>query len=86
MKFETVRIHFLSDVLICCHPEILLPRQRDVTTSLYLRHSLGSNLVLSPEEHGLISRTAAGNRAYIKCYCVSLMPNFLYKGIYGDGG
>ena len=33
MKFETVRIHFLSDVLICCHPEILLPWQRDVTTS-----------------------------------------------------
>ena len=33
MKFETVRIHFLSDVLVCCHPEILLPSQRDVTTS-----------------------------------------------------
>ena len=33
MKFETVRIHFLSDVLVCCHPEILLPWQRDVTTS-----------------------------------------------------
>ena len=32
MKFETVRIYFLSDVLICCHPEILLPWQRDVTT------------------------------------------------------
>ena len=33
MKFETVLIHFLSDVLVCCHPEILLPWQRDVTTS-----------------------------------------------------
>ena len=33
MKFETVRIHFLSDVLLCCHPKILLPWQRDVTTS-----------------------------------------------------
>ena len=32
MKFETERIHFLSDVLICCHPQILLPWQRDVTT------------------------------------------------------
>ena len=32
MKFETVRIHFLSDVLACCHPEILLPRQRDLAT------------------------------------------------------
>ena len=35
MKFETVRILFLSDVLICGHPEILLPWQGDVTTSLY---------------------------------------------------
>ena len=32
-EVETVRIHFLSDVLICCHPKILLPWQRDVTTS-----------------------------------------------------
>ena len=32
MKFETVRIYFLSDVLICCHPQILLPWQHDVTT------------------------------------------------------
>ena len=30
---ETVQIHFLSDVLVCCHPEILLPWQRDVTIS-----------------------------------------------------
>ena len=51
----------------------------DVTTSLYLRRSLGSNLVLSRVERGLISRTAAGNRAFIKCYCVSLMPNFFIK-------
>ena len=29
MKFEAVRIHFLSDV----HPEILIPWQRDLTTS-----------------------------------------------------
>ena len=37
MKFERERIHFLSDVLICCHPEILLPWQRDMTTNpLYL--------------------------------------------------
>jgi len=28
MKFETVGIHFLSDVLICCHAS-----QREVTTS-----------------------------------------------------
>ena len=36
-KIETVRIHFLSEVLDCCHPEILLPWQHDVMTSpLYL--------------------------------------------------
>ena len=33
MKFETVRIHFLSDVLVCCHSKVLLPWHRDVTTS-----------------------------------------------------
>ena len=33
MKFETVQINFLSDDLICCHPEILLPWQRDVSNS-----------------------------------------------------
>ena len=27
-KFETVGIHFLNNVLVCCHPEILLPWQR----------------------------------------------------------
>ena len=33
MKFETVRIYFLSEFSVCCHPKILLPWQRDVTTS-----------------------------------------------------
>ena len=33
MKFVTVWIHFLGTFLVCCHPEILLPWQRDVTTS-----------------------------------------------------
>ena len=41
MKFETVRIHFIlikETLSICCHPEILLPWQRDVTNSpLYHR-------------------------------------------------
>ena len=37
MKFETVRIHFLSDVLVCCHSRTLLPWQRDVTTSSLYR-------------------------------------------------
>ena len=40
MKFEKVQIHFSSDVLVCCHPEILLSWQRDVTTSpLYVVNS-----------------------------------------------
>ena len=35
MKFETLRIHFLSYMFsVCCHREILLPWQRDVMTSL----------------------------------------------------
>ena len=46
MKSETVRIHFLSDVLICCHPEILLPWQRDVTTSPLYWVSVLSGLIL----------------------------------------
>ena len=29
-----MRIHFLSDVFVCCHSEIVLPWQRNVTTSL----------------------------------------------------
>ena len=33
MKFETVQIYFLSEFSVCCHPNILLLWQRDVTTS-----------------------------------------------------
>ena len=33
IKFETVRIFFLVTFSVCCHWEILLPWQRDVTTS-----------------------------------------------------
>ena len=40
MKFETVQIHILGDVLVGCHPEMLLPWQRDVTTSPLYRHLL----------------------------------------------
>ena len=32
-KFETVRIHFVSEFSVCCHLDILLPWKRDVTTS-----------------------------------------------------
>ena len=35
MKFETVWIYFLSQFSVCYRPKILLPWQRDVTTSLY---------------------------------------------------
>ena len=38
MKFETAQIYLLSDV----HPEILLPWQRDVTTSPLYRPFLCS--------------------------------------------
>ena len=34
MKFETARIYFLSEFSVCCHPKVLLPWQRDETTSL----------------------------------------------------
>ena len=40
MKFETVQIHILSDLLLGCHPEMLLPWQRDVTTPPVYRHLL----------------------------------------------
>ena len=33
MKFEIVRIDFKVTLLVCCHPKILLPWQRDVSTS-----------------------------------------------------
>ena len=33
MKFETVRIYFLREFSVYCHPKILLPWQSDVTTS-----------------------------------------------------
>ena len=33
VKFEIVRIDFKVTLSVCCHPKILLPWQRDVTTS-----------------------------------------------------
>ena len=33
MKFETVRIYFFGEFSVCWNPKILLPWQRDVTTS-----------------------------------------------------
>ena len=42
MTSKTVRIHFLSDVFVCCHSEIVLRWQHDVTTSpLYLGVGMG---------------------------------------------
>ena len=41
MKFETVRIHFLRDVLVCCHPKILLPWQR-LLLSIHQHHLIKS--------------------------------------------
>ena len=55
MKFETVLIHFLIDVLVCCHPEILLPWQRDVTTSpLYYNTNYKLQDILYPYNRQLI--------------------------------
>ena len=34
MEFETVRFHFLSDVLICCNPKILLQKWGNDFSSL----------------------------------------------------
>ena len=46
IEFETVRIHFLGEFSVCGHPEILLPWERDVTTSpLYYERS---NIDLGP--------------------------------------
>ena len=41
IKFEQGRIHFISEFSVCFDPEILLPWERDVTTSsLYWELSL----------------------------------------------
>ena len=46
IEFETVRCHFLREISVCGHPEILLPWERDVTTSpLYYETS---NIDLGP--------------------------------------
>ena len=57
MEFETVRIHFLSDVLIFWHPEILLPWQRNgVTTfsSLFLKSLKASWRQLISKNNGTV--------------------------------
>ena len=49
--FETVRIYFLSEFSVCCDPKILLPWQRDVTTSpLYYGHVFGLGYTLEIKE------------------------------------
>ena len=50
MKSDTLRIYFLSDILVCCHQEMLLPWQRDVTTSPLYYIQLVGNL-LSGQTH-----------------------------------
>ena len=45
MKFEKVRIDFKVTLLVCCRPKILLPRQRDVTTSPLYYNILKKGLV-----------------------------------------
>ena len=63
MKFEAVLIHFLSDVLVCGHPEILLPLQRDVTTSpLYYN----TNYKLQVTRHTIFIQQAIN---YVFVFC-----------------
>ena len=55
MKSGTVRIYFLSEFSVCCHRNILLPWERDVTTSplycksvtltSFARHNIGKKSV-----------------------------------------
>ena len=47
MKFEIVGIDFSGDLSVCCHPEILLSWQRDVTTSPLYK---GSTIERTAEE------------------------------------
>ena len=69
MKFETVRIYFLSEFSVCCHPKILLPWQRDVTTSsLYsfpAKITFSSSLFSFKNRH----RTYLFDRAYEQAEC-----------------
>ena len=54
MKSGTVRIYFLSEFAVCCHRNILLPWERDVTTSplycksvtltSFARHNIGKKV------------------------------------------
>ena len=44
MKFESVRNYFLSDVFGLLLSKILLPWQRDITTSLYTNARIASNI------------------------------------------
>ena len=46
MKFKIMRIYFLSEFLVFCHPKILLPWRRDVTTSPL--HGVVKNLQFRP--------------------------------------
>ena len=64
MKFETVRIHFIlikETLSICCHPEILLPWQRDVTNApLYHRKRQLDILRPNSTSEGRIQRRMVG--------------------------
>ena len=76
MKFETVRIHFLGDVLICRHPDILLPWQRDVTTSpLYYRNVIG--LTACNQVKKTIAKCVCQNK--IRTSIPTMLEEFLLK-------
>ena len=75
MKFEKVLIHFLSNVLVCCHPENLLPWQRDATTSLLYYNS---NYKLQVTRHTMsIQQTI--NYVFVFCNWNGLREGSLYR-------
>ena len=65
MKFETVRIHFLSDIFDLCHSEILLPQQCDVTTSP-LYNNVISQYIISWYEKCFYQATVHENVTHMK--------------------
>ena len=75
MKFETMLIHFLSDVLVCCHPEILLPWQRDATTSP-LYYNTNHKLQVTRQT---ISIQQAINYVFVFCNWNGLREDSLYR-------
>ena len=73
MKFEVTRIDFEVTLSGCCHPKILLPWQRDVTTSLYDMWLVGSgNKIMTGRKRKIM---------FFQCFITTLFYRFTYEGI-----